>query len=236
MKLLVCISNGGWKARNRKFSAKAMLSRLLSTYSACLRDYPFHTQVITSGALWFCGDRVAQRVALASCTDPSTTQTRTGPASEPAFDIRRSSYNAVYGGIVNGIFGHVWYRELDAWAQRTIGDKPQSCSMAGPSMGPPKNVASWRVVGTKVVCDAAIFGPAHVAGYLLVMSLLEGSSFSMSMDTVKNKFLDAYLVECAAWSTVQAVNFRFVPVRYQLLVVNLVTVADAAFMSWWKNR
>jgi hypothetical protein len=31
------------------------------------------------------------------------------------------------------------------------------------------------------------------------------------------------------------VNFAFVPVRHQLLIINVVTLADVAFLSWWKE-
>ena len=63
--------------------------------------------------------------------------------------------------------------------------------------------------------------------------MIEGASMGEAVEIVRDKFRDAYLVELIGWSVVQTVNFRFVPLAYHLLVVNCVTVADVAFVSWW---
>lgn len=49
-------------------------------------------------------------------------------------------------------------------------------------------------------------------------------------------FLPAFIAEVAVWPAIQAANFRWVPVAYQLLVVNAVTVLDSAFMSFAGNN
>lgn len=65
--------------------------------------------------------------------------------------------------------------------------------------------------------------------------MMSGRNVEETVKTVRDKFAEAYGVELLGWSLVQTVNFRFVPVAYHLLVVNCVTVVDAAFMSWWLN-
>lgn len=154
---------------------------------------------------------LAQRIAR----QPEQTGSST---PDDGLDMKRSVHNGVYGGLVNGTVGHRWYQELDKWALRWF------------------RAGTGRFVAAKVAGDGLVFGPLHVSGYMLAMSLVEGASMKDALETVRDKFRGAYLVELLGWSVVQSVNFRFVPVAYHLLVVNIVTVGDAAFMSWWLNR
>ena len=93
-----------------------------------------------------------------------------------------------------------------------------------------------RFVAAKVAGDGLVFGPLHVSGYMMAMSLIDGARVEDAVATVREKFREAYVVELLGWSVVQSVNFRYVPLAYHLLVVNVVTVLDAAFMSWWLNH
>ena len=174
-------------------------------YASALDRFPFRTQMATSAVIWFAGDVVAQRIA----------QSPGRHASPFRLDVTRSLHHAWFGGLVEGTAGHVWYQQLDRWANRWF--------VRG----------SLRFIAAKVAMDGLVFGPVHTGGYMGVMSMIEGATVEEAVDTVREKFRDAYLVELLGWSVVQAFNFRFVPVAYHLLVVNCVTVADVAFVSWW---
>ena len=69
---------------------------------------------------------------------------------------------------------------------------------------------SARFVASKVLLDEVVFGPVHVAGF----------------------FATVVVVELAFWPAFQAVNFWRVPVRHQLLAVNLACLLDATFLCW----
>ncbi len=51
-------------------------------------------------------------------------------------------------------------------------------------------------------------------------------------DKLRSDFLSAYIAELAFWPAFQAVNFWKVPVRHQLLAVNLACLVDATFLCW----
>jgi protein Mpv17 len=176
-------------------------------YASALDRFPFRTQMASSAVIWFAGDVVAQRMAQRMAQSP-------GRDASP-FDITRSLHHAWFGGLVEGTAGHVWYKQLDLWANRWFAR------------------GSSRFIAAKVAMDGLVFGPLHTGGYMGVMSMIEGATVEEAIETVREKFRDAYLVELLGWSVVQALNFRFVPVTYHLLVVNCVTVADVAFVSWW---
>lgn len=48
----------------------------------------------------------------------------------------------------------------------------------------------------------------------------------------KNDFWSAYAAELVFWPAFQAVNFWKVPLRHQLLAVNLACLLDATFLCW----
>lgn len=185
---------------------------LWARYASALERFPFRTQMGTSAFIWLGGDIVAQRIAQRPARQA------VGPlptTSSHRLDIARSLHHAWFGGLVEGTLGHVWYQQLDAWATRWF------------SRG------SSRFILAKVAMDGLVFGPLHTGGYMGAMSMIEGASMGEAVEIVRDKFRDAYLVELIGWSVVQTVNFRFVPLAYHLLVVNCVTVADVAFVSWW---
>lgn len=49
-------------------------------------------------------------------------------------------------------------------------------------------------------------------------------------------FVPTLAAEVSLWPIVQSVNFSVVPLQHQLLVINLFTIIDAAFMSWARNQ
>lgn len=137
----------------------------------------------------------------------------------PPYNHTRTLYNAMYGGLFNGTVGHVWYQKLDAVASAMLMHRSRRVFLA-----------------TKVAADSLLFGPVHVVAYFMTLSLVEhGGVWSVAVEKTKKEFFKTFAVELAVWPAVQTVNFAYVPVQYQLLVVNCVTVLDAAFMSWMQH-
>lgn len=105
----------------------------------------------------------------------------------------------------------------------------------------PKSV---RFVATKVAMDGLLFGPIHLLVFFTYMGLSSGKTIPQVKEDLKRNFIPAFLLEGGVWPIVQVVNFRYVPVKYQLLYVNLFCLLDSAFLSWleqqkdapWKQR
>ncbi len=51
----------------------------------------------------------------------------------------------------------------------------------------------------------------------------------------KSDFWSAYAAELVFWPAFQAVNFWKVPLRHQLLAVNLACLLDATFLCWYAH-
>ncbi|MBA0810330.1 hypothetical protein Gohar_002334 [Gossypium harknessii] len=103
---------------------------------------------------------------------------------------------------------------------------------------------SARFVAAKVAMDGLIFGPFDLFVFFTYMGFSAGKSTAQVKEDVKRDFLPALILEGGVWPIVQVANFRYVPVRYQLLYVNIFCLLDSAFLSWieqqkdapWKQR
>lgn len=95
---------------------------------------------------------------------------------------------------------------------------------------------SMKFVTTKVAADGLIFGPLDLLIFFSYMGLASGRSISQVKEDVKRDFLPALIVGGTVWPIVQVANFRFVPVRYQLLYVNLFCLLDSSFLSWIEQQ
>jgi len=131
-------------------------------------------------------------------------------------DWRRAGVNTVYGGAFIGPLGHAWLEWLEQARVRS-------------------GLGAVAAVAAKVLADTVVFGPIHVAGYLALPGLACGDSLDQCTLRVRALFWPTLAAESLAWGVVQTANFALVPVRHQLLVINLVTLADCAFLSWWKE-
>ncbi|PRW44616.1 PXMP2 4 family 2-like [Chlorella sorokiniana] len=147
--------------------------------------------------------------ALWSLGDALAQRVEKGP-----FNARRNLLTAGYGALAVGPFGHAWYIGLDRAARRLF------------VPGSPAFIAA------KVIADTAIFGPLHVAGYFTHMTLSEGGTLPDVGAKLRTDFWPTFSAELFVWPVVQVANFKLVPVHYQLLVVNMVTILDSCFMSW----
>lgn len=68
------------------------------------------------------------------------------------------------------------------------------------------------------------------------MGFSTGKNVAQVKEDLKRDFLPALILEGGVWPIVQVANFRYVPVRYQLLYVNVFCLLDSAFLSWIEQQ
>lgn len=95
---------------------------------------------------------------------------------------------------------------------------------------------SIKFVTAKVATDGLLFGPLDLLVFFSYMGLASGKSVDQVKVDVKRDFLPSLLVGGTMWPLVQVANFRYVPVRYQLLYVNLFCLLDSCFLSWIEQQ
>ncbi|KAM0011447.1 hypothetical protein Hdeb2414_s0022g00611111 [Helianthus debilis subsp. tardiflorus] len=188
-------------------------------YKHCLAAHPLKTQVLSSGIIWGLGDLAAQAVTRVTATKKNYVF-----HSEDDCDLRinwrRVVTTSIFGMAFVGPIGHFWYEGLDRFLIFRL-------------QYPPK---SMRFVATKVALDEIIFGPMDLLVFFTYMGFALGKSVTQVKEELKRDFLPALIVESGTWPIVQVINFRFVPVRYQLLYVNLFCFLDSCFLSWLEQQ
>ncbi|XP_048133184.1 protein sym-1 [Rhodamnia argentea] len=186
-------------------------------YQSCLSVHPVKTQVISSGVLWGVGDVAAQYITH------STARKRLQISETDAkFKVnwKRTAVTSLFGFGFVGPLGHLWYDGLDRFIRLRLQLPPNSA----------------KFVAAKVAMDGIIFGPFDLLVFFSYMGFAAGKNVAQVKEDLKRDFLPALILEGGVWPLVQVANFRYVPVRYQLLYVNMFCLLDSAFLSWLEQQ
>ncbi|RAL52930.1 unnamed protein product [Cuscuta campestris] len=187
-------------------------------YQNCLTVHPVKTQVISSGLIWGFGDISAQSVT--HYTSRARRYLSSDEKEEFKINWRRVATTSLFGLAFVGPIGHFWYEGLDRFLRFRLQYQPKSL----------------KFVATKVALDGVIFGPLDLFVFFSYMGFASGKTGAQVKEDVKRDFLPALILEGGIWPIVQVANFRFVPVRYQLLYVNFFCLLDSCFLSWIEQQ
>lgn len=179
--------------------------------------HPVKTQMISSGLIWGVGDIAAQTITFSTANRRRKVSERD---KELKINWKRVAATSLFGFGFVGPVGHFWYEGLDRIIKTRFKMQPNS----------------FRFVGTKVALDGVIFGPLDLLVFFSYMGFSNGKSIPQIKEDVKRDFLPALVMEGGIWPILQVANFRYVPVRYQLLYVNFFCLLDSCFLSWIEQQ
>ncbi|GAV85157.1 Mpv17_PMP22 domain-containing protein [Cephalotus follicularis] len=191
--------------------------KLWKWYQNCLAVHPVKTQVLSSGVIWGFGDIAAQTITHSTAKKKHNLE---DDKKELMINWKRVATTSLFGFAFVGPVGHYWYVGLDRYIRSRLLMQPNSL----------------RFVASKVAIDGFIFGPLDLLLFFSYMGLSSGKSVSQVKEDVKRDFLPALILEGGIWPIVQVANFRFIPVRYQLLYVNFFCLLDSCFLSWLEQQ
>ncbi|KAK8940027.1 hypothetical protein KSP40_PGU015788 [Platanthera guangdongensis] len=193
------------------------MSRLWRWYQKCLKVHPVKTQVISSGILWGLGDIGAQAVTHSTLKDKHR-----NPYENKEFKInwQRVGTTSMFGFAFVGPVGHYWYEYLDRLIRLRFQLQPKTL----------------KFVAAKVGSDGLLFGPLDLLIFFSYMGFASGKTAEQVTEDVKRDFLPSLMIGGGIWPVVQIANFRYVPVRYQLLYVNFFCLLDSCFLSWIEQQ
>lgn len=175
------------------------------------------TQMISSGLIWGVGDIAAQTITFSTANRRRKVSERD---KELKINWKRVAATSLFGFGFVGPVGHFWYEGLDRIIRTRFKMQPNS----------------FRFVATKVALDGVIFGPLDLLVFFSYMGFSNGKSIPQIKEDVKRDFLPALVMEGGIWPILQVANFRYVPVRYQLLYVNFFCLLDSCFLSWIEQQ
>ena len=119
-------------------------------------------------------------------------------------NLARTGRMALYGGCVFGPAATTWFSFL---ARRiNFPGRPN------------------LTIAARVLPDQVIFASTNLFCFLSSMAILEGSD---PKEKLESTYWEALKKNWMLWPVVQAINFRFVPVQGQVLVVNVVSLGKS---------
>ena len=89
---------------------------------------------------------------------------------------------------------------------------------------------------TRVALDQLIFAPNSIILFFFVTGTLEGNSFKQTYDKLEKEYWNVLKANWTLWPTVQILNFQFIPLHYQSVLVNSISVGWNAYLSRANQR
>ncbi|KAJ2947731.1 hypothetical protein O0L34_g9507 [Tuta absoluta] len=131
-----------------------------------------------------------------------------------SLDYKRVLRFSSIGFFVGGPALRFWYGLL----QKRVGD------------------AGKTVALKKVLIDQFVFAPAFLGMLLSTVGTMQGKNLESIKSDLENNYFDVLKTNYYIWPWVQLANFYYVPLQYQVLVVQGVALFWNTYLSWKTNR
>ncbi|CAG8960317.1 hypothetical protein HYFRA_00012391 [Hymenoscyphus fraxineus] len=216
-----------------------MVARLVAKFNGYYADRPVLTMMITNAVLGGIADTVAQSITairLAALRKPGGITKddamaieiheldRKNPFHErdlipdskaailpPPFDFERLTRFMAYGFLMAPV-QFKWFQFLSRAFPIT------KTSSLGPAM-------------KMVAFDQLIFAPVGIATFFTAMTVAEGGGRRAVSSKLREMYLPTLKANFMVWPLVQIINFRIMPIQFQLPFVSTVGIAWTAYLS-----
>lgn len=201
-------------------------------YSTKLETHPFATKCITSGLIAASGDLLCQylvhRNHLAAREELVEGEKGSRPEREDQAkqqrpdeiieieprnfepDWYRTGRFGILGFFLVAPVVHLWYARLTKFVPGT-------------------NVGA---VIKRTAVDQLCFAPLFLPTFMMNLMMLEGRPYAEAFPKLQKDLPGALVTNWCLWVPAMLVNFRFVPLKYQVLYSNMVGFVWNTYLSW----
>ena len=184
----------------------------LEWYEYHLQNSPVKTKMVTGGLLWGIGDAVAQTVPDLIHSEDNEEEIK----EKKDYDLTRTFRAVLFGFGIHAPLSHVHYNFLEAITVRG-GFSGLQIPVFKAFM---EQFVYWSWISNSIYHGA--------------MAAMQGVTSPFQIyDRIADVLWETQTAQWVFWIPVQLVNFRYVPVRHQLNVVLLTSIAWTALLSAW---
>eukprot|EP01038_Epipyxis_sp_PR26KG_P005908 gene5908-8151_t len=127
-------------------------------------------------------------------------------------DMKRLRVFGLYGFFITGPVLHWWYQLLEQIVTRL-------------------DYHGNSKLFLKVFIDRVIFGPPFVLFTVIFLQFLQTLDVRKTIENVKRCYFDVLKTNECLWTVAQAINFKLIPVDFQVLFVNAVSIGWNTYLS-----
>ncbi|TLD30785.1 hypothetical protein PspLS_02276 [Pyricularia sp. CBS 133598] len=217
----------------------AFVARLTSRFNAYYDERPILTMMVTNAVLGGIADTVAQTITAVKQRaarkgpfhpnpkdDPIAIEIqeldRKNPLNDrdlipdsrilpPPFDFERLTRFMAYGFCMAPV-QFKWFKFLEKTFPIT------KTAAFGPAM-------------KRVAMDQLVFAPFGIAAFFTAMTIAEGGGRRAVQNKLRDMYVPTLKANFAIWPAVQVINFRLMPVQFQLPFVSTIGIAWTAYLS-----
>jgi len=216
----------------------SLFANPLAWYSTKLESHPFTTKCITSGLIAASGDLLCQYLVHrnhVAAQEHDGLVPKGQPTRRPDEDIKvaakakrrddeileieprnfspdwyRTGRFGILGFALVAPVVHLWYARLMTYFPGT-------------------NVGA---VLKRTATDQLFFAPIFLPTFMMNLMMLEGRPYTEALPKLEKDLPGAMVTNWCLWCPAMLVNFRFVPLKYQVLYSNMVGFVWNTYLSW----
>jgi protein Mpv17 len=226
--------------------------QLISFYEHLIIKYPKRTKSITAAVVYCSGDIIAQQIENSNINKPKNVN-----VESKTFNYLRS-FSMFTTGIVDGFICHYWFNFIDTVPQllkkHLANKKPSEMKIMSTKIlfdqvlfAPPELMYFFLIYGITFGLMNKLFDKDDDDMMLEDNNKVKtnnNSNNNKTFYTICNQtfnhttavFVPTFLNSCYFWPPIQLINFKYVPLRYQVLFMNMAAVNFNIYLSYVANK
>lgn len=204
-------SAGSFSSAN-KHNHRSSFYSFFDWYSKKLDTHPILTKCVSAGLITSLGSVLAQVIAHSQEQQEHTDDIK----KQQPFEINLAQVSRF--ALLNVVFVapvlHHWYNFINRAVPGT----------------------SFSRVLQRTFYDEFVFSPIYIPSFLGMLWKLEGSTNEDIWKMIKSECPSIIVAEWSMWIPTMIATFRYVPVKFQVLVINVVGVVWNTFLAYAANN